>query len=487
MTHPFKTAKQLHESLKNQDLTCTSLIENTYDYIDKTDGTYRSFLHLQKEYALEKAAYWDAKFKAGDEVPTLAGVPIAVKDNICFQGQKLTCGSRMLEHYHSPFSATCVSQLEQHGLISVGKANMDEFAMGSSTENSYYGPSKNPWNTDCVPGGSSGGSAAAVSSGQVPLSLGSDTGGSIRQPAAFCGIVGLKPTYGRVSRWGLSAFASSLDQIGPFSRTVEDCALFMNAISGHDDKDSTSAKLPVPDFTQDLNKDIKGLKIGVPKQLMGDTIEPAIKAAVIANLELLNAHGATWEYIDLPSLVTSVPIYYVIAPAEASANLSRYDGVRYTYRNTDADTLTDMFIKSRTEGFGPEVKRRIILGTFVLSSGYYDAYYLKAQKMRTIIREAFNEAFEKYDVIITPTTPDLPFKFGEKAANPVSMYMSDLATIPANMAGLPALSVPCGFSEGLPIGLQIMGKAFDETTVLRVGHYFQTVTDFHTRTPGGLG
>jgi len=475
--------KQLHEQLKNGDVTSTALVESSLHSFETQDSTYHTSLHLLKDQALEAASVIDDQYKKGQNLPPLAGIPIGIKDNINIKGVKTTCASKMLEHFVSPFNATVINKLNSQGAIPVAKLNLDEFAMGSSTENSAFGASKNPWNIDCVPGGSSGGSAAAVAANFVPVSLGSDTGGSIRQPAAFCGIVGLKPTYGRVSRYGLVAFASSLDQIGPFTRTVEDCATVLNAICGHDANDATSAQIETPDFTQALKKDIKGLKIAVPKELLDDRISDEIKSAMYKSLDVLKEAGATYEEVSMKSFDLAIATYYIIAPAEASSNLARYDGVRYTTRSSEAKNLRDMYTKTRGDLFGQEVQRRIILGTFALSSGYYDAYYLKAQKARTVIKEEFNSLFQKYDIVLTPTTPTPAFKFGEHD-NPLSMYLADLATIPGNMAGIPGLALPSGFSkEGLPLGIQLYGKAFDEETLLNVGDLFQSLTTHHLKHP----
>jgi aspartyl-tRNA(Asn)/glutamyl-tRNA(Gln) amidotransferase subunit A len=387
-----------------------------------------------------------------------------------------------LENYVSPYSATVIEKLDSNYLIPIGATNLDEFAMGSSTENSAFFTTKNPWNTDYVPGGSSGGSAAAVAAGFAPLALGSDTGGSIRQPASFCGVLGLKPTYGRVSRYGLVAFASSLDQIGPFARNVEDCAQLLNVICGFDNQDSTSSKMPVPDFSKALNQDIASLKIGLPAQLFNDQIDVEVKTAIMQALDLLKQDNVTVESTQLDSFNYALASYYIIAPAEASANLARFDGVRYGFRDKEAKTLREMYKKSRGQGFGEEVKRRIIIGTFVLSSGYYDAYYLKAQKVRTLIQEDFARAFAKYDVLITPTCPTPPFKIGECSNDPLKMYLADIATIPVNLAGLPAISVPCGFSkEGLPIGLQIIAKPFAEETLFKLAHRLEQLGKFNNK------
>jgi aspartyl-tRNA(Asn)/glutamyl-tRNA(Gln) amidotransferase subunit A len=477
------TLKDLHSKLKNRDVTSVSLVQNSLNKFKATDSTLHTSLSLLTDSALEQAAKIDKAYDEGKELPVLAGIPIGIKDNINIRGAKTTCASKILENFVAPFSATAIHKLESQNAIAVAKLNLDEFAMGSSTENSAFGPSKNPWNTDYVPGGSSGGSAAAVAAGIVPASLGSDTGGSIRQPAAFCGIVGLKPTYGRISRYGLVAFASSLDQIGTFTHTVEDTALMLNALCGHDPHDATSAQIPVPDFTQALKKDVKGLRFAVPKELLDDRISDDIKQAMMKALDQLKAAGASYDIISMKSFDLSIATYYIIAPAEASANLARYDGIRYTSRYADSKNLKELYTKTRGEFFGTEVKRRIILGTFALSSGYYDAYYLKAQKARTLIKNEFAQLFTKYDAIITPTTPTPAFKFGSHE-DPQSMYMADLATIPGNMAGIPGLSVPSGFStNGLPLGFQIYGKAFDEETVLTIGNAFQSMTNYHLQTP----
>lgn len=478
--------KHYHEQFKNQDRSVLDLTESIFSCIETQEPIIKSYITTFKESALEKAAQLDIQFSKGEDLPLLAGIPMAIKDNMHIKDKRSTCGSKMLEHFIAPFESTAIQRLTAQGVIYTGKANMDEFAMGSSTENSAFFTTSNPWNTDCVPGGSSGGSAASVAAGEAIVSLGSDTGGSIRQPAAFCGIVGVKPTYGRVSRYGLVAFASSLDQIGPFSRHVEDAAIVLESICGQDPHDATSSNVGVPAFSKQLKKEIKGLRIAVPKELFGDAIDDAIKEKVTCALDLLVQHGASYEEVSMASLNASIATYYIIAPAEASSNLARFDGVRYTQRAKAAQNLKEMFTRTRGEFFGPEVKRRIILGTFALSSGYYDAYYLKAQKARTLIKQDFNRVFEKFDVILSPTTPTLPFKKGEHTDDPLAMYLADLATIPANMAGLPALSLPCGFVEGLPVGMQLIGKAFDESMILNVGDFYQSVTDFHTQVPKGV-
>ena len=483
----FSSVSELHYAFKSRQLKVIDFLNQTLSHIHKTDSELNAFLSLSESSDLMTSAEkLDIAYDRGDNLPLLAGIPIAIKDNICIHSQKTTCASKMLSNFISPYDATVIQKLRSNHVLMVGKTNMDEFAMGSSTENSAFFPSKNPWNKDCVPGGSSGGSAVAVASGQSVLSLGSDTGGSIRQPAAFCGIVGLKPTYGLVSRYGLVAFASSLDQIGPFSRTVEDAAILLEAIAGKDPHDATSATYSFikPSF-EDLS--IKGLKIALPQELFSDTINDDVKQAVLAAVEVLKSEGAIVETVSMSSFEAALSAYYIIAPAEASSNLARFDGVRYTYRSENPETLSDLFKKSRGQGFGSEVKRRIILGTYVLSSGYYDAYYLKAQKLRTLIKEDFKKIFNTFDVILSPTTPSTAFKFGAHVQNPLAMYMADIATIPANMARLPSLSIPCGFSsDTLPIGMQLTGKAFDDALLLKIGHVFQSRTTHHQRYPEGV-
>jgi aspartyl-tRNA(Asn)/glutamyl-tRNA(Gln) amidotransferase subunit A len=411
-------------------------------------------------------------------------MPIGIKDNIVTKGLRTTCASKILENFNPIYDATVVQKLQQQETVTIGKLNMDEFAMGSSNENSHYQKTRNPWDLERVPGGSSGGSAASVAAGEVLFSLGSDTGGSIRQPAAFCGVVGLKPTYGRVSRFGLVAFASSLDQIGPITRTVEDNAYLLQAISGLDPMDSTSANVDVPNFVSALTGDVKGLKIAVPKEYLGEGVTEPVRQSVLDALKVLEKQGAVWEEVSLPHSKYALAAYYLLSSSEASANLARFDGVRYGYRTPNADNLLDLYKKSRSEGFGDEVKRRIMLGTFALSSGYYDAYYKKAQQVRTLIKKDFEDVFEKYDVIIGPTTPTPAFKIGENIDDPLTMYVNDILTIPVNLAGVPGISVPCGFDNGLPLGLQIIGKHFDEGTIYRVAHAFEQATDFHNQKPG---
>ena len=474
---------QLSESLKNGDLTATALLEQSYNRIDAVDSLVNAFLTLEKEKAYGQAAAIDTQLKKGIDLPRFAGIPIGIKDNINIAGERTTCSSKILEQFVSPFNATVIDRLAKESVISVGKLNLDEFAMGSSTENSAFKVTKNPWDLSCVPGGSSGGSAAAVAANMVPWSLGSDTGGSIRQPAAFCGVVGLKPTYGRVSRYGLVAFASSLDQIGPITRYVEDAAALLEIISGWDSHDATSIRRPVPRFLEQLNPDINGLKIAVPSQLLGNAISPDVKDMVMKALDYYASQGATYSEVSIDAFDASIATYYVIAPAEASANLSRYDGIRFSMRAQQVDSIKDCFVKSRGEGFGEEVKRRILIGTFVLSSGYYDAFYLKAQKARTFIKQAYQSVFESFDVVLSPTTPTTAFEIGSKLADPMDMYMSDLATIPANMAGLPAISHPCGFIDGRPVGVQLVGPAFDEQTLLNMAYNYQLSHPDYLNTP----
>jgi aspartyl-tRNA(Asn)/glutamyl-tRNA(Gln) amidotransferase subunit A len=474
------SALELARQIQSRKKTALDAVNDCFTEIERTDSRIQAYLSLTKEMALEKAAEVDKRLDAGEIRSSLAGVPIGLKDNLCLTGTHTTCGSKMLENFISPYTGTAVQKVLDADLIPVGKLNMDEFAMGSSTENSYFAKTKNPWNLTCVPGGSSGGSAATVASGQVLLSLGSDTGGSIRQPAAFCGVVGLKPSYGRVSRYGLVAFASSLDQIGPFANNVEDAAHLLNILCGHDVHDATSLQLPVPDFTKSLSSDIKGLRIAVPKELFGPEINDDVKACFQQALDTYKSLGATYDIVSMQSFNAALACYYIIAPAEASANLARFDGVRYTYRAQNTETLHEMMTKTRGEGFGEEVKRRILIGTFVLSSGYYDAYYLKAQKARTVIKNEFKRVFNDYDVILSPTTPSTAFTFGSKE-DPMSMYLNDIATIPANMAGLPGMSIPCGFSAGLPVGMQLVTNVLDEHTLLKAGYAFQQATDFHLK------
>lgn len=473
------TAHELADKLRSKEIGCVELINDIYSRIGAVEGKISAFNCLTKETALKKAKELDDKGFNGE----LSGVPIALKDNICTDGVKTTCSSKILKNFIPPYNATVVELLQNEGMIPVGKTNLDEFAMGSSTENSAFKTTKNPWDIQRVPGGSSGGSAAAVAADEAPLALGSDTGGSIRQPASFCGVVGLKPTYGRVSRYGLIAFASSLDQIGPLTKDVTDAALLMNVIAKYDRRDSTSADVDTPDYKKSLIKDVKGLKIAVPKELMGEGIEENTKKAALEALKVYEKMGATFKEVSLPSLKFALATYYIIAPAEASSNLSRYDGVHYGQRSEKQNDLMDMYLNTRSEGFGPEVKRRIIIGTYALSSGYYDAYYLKAQKIRTLIKQDFDDTFKDFDVVMSPTCPSPAFKIGEKVSDPLSMYLSDIATIPINLAGIPAISIPCGFDNDLPVGLQIMGRAFDEETLFRVAFSYEQETKWNKRKP----
>ncbi len=474
------TLTEARDRLNDQQISAVELTEAVYRRIEAVEDRVQAYVHLTRDLALKQARDADRKRAEGGDAPLL-GLPLAVKDLICMESTRTTCASRMLDQFVAPYDATVIQKLKAAGAVIVGKTNMDEFAMGSSTENSWHHPTFNPWSLDRVPGGSSGGSAAAVAAHECLAALGSDTGGSIRQPAGFCGITGLKPTYGRVSRLGLVAFASSLDQIGPMTKTVADTALLMTVIGGKDPLDSTSADVPLPDFTRALARPVKGLKMGIPKEYFTSGIAPEIQHAVEEAIRGLESLGLEKVEVSLPHLDYAVATYYIIACAEASTNLSRYDGVKYGYRSERSDTLLDMYLNTRQEGFGEEVKRRIMLGTFVLSAGYYDAYYLKGQKVRTRIKQDFDEAFRQCDVLVAPTSPVPAFKVGERMEDPLQMYLSDIYTISANLAGIPALSVPCGFdtADGLPIGLQLMGKAFDEETLIAVGHRFQEATEFH--------
>ncbi|MBX5436943.1 MAG: Asp-tRNA(Asn)/Glu-tRNA(Gln) amidotransferase subunit GatA [Alicyclobacillaceae bacterium] len=472
------TVKEIVASLRRGEAKPSEWAARILECIRRADGRVGAFLHVDEEGALARAKSLDGQPVEG----TLFGVPYALKDNICTAGLRTTAASRILENYVPPYSATVADKLASAGAVLVGKTNMDEFAMGSSTENSAFQPTRNPYDLERVPGGSSGGSAAAVAAGMVPFALGSDTGGSIRQPAAFCGVVGLKPTYGRVSRYGLIAFASSLDQIGPFTRTVEDAALVLEAISGFDPHDSTSVDEPVERFADGLDTGVRGLRVGVVTDIQEEGLHPGVKQAVEQAIAVLQGAGAEVVEVSLPHSRYAVATYYLIAPAEASSNLARYDGVRYG-RRADADTLLEMYERTRSEGFGMEVKRRIIIGTYALSSGYYDAYYRRAQQMRTLIRQDFDRAFERCDVIALPTAPTPAFKLGEQLDDPLQMYLNDMYTIPANLAGIPGISVPCGLVEGLPVGVQILGRAFDEQTVLRAAHAYEQLRGFEMPVP----
>jgi aspartyl-tRNA(Asn)/glutamyl-tRNA(Gln) amidotransferase subunit A len=465
------TVEAVRAAIAEKRTTAAALVEQFYAKIQADDADIHAYLTLSEDRAFAQAKHIDDFVSKGAPLPPLAGVPIGIKDVMVTKGLRTTAGSKILENFIPPYDCTAVARLEAAGAIVLGKMNCDEFAMGSSNENSAYGPVRNPRDKSRVPGGSSGGSAAAVAAGTAVATLGSDTGGSIRQPAAFCGVVGLMPTYGRVSRYGLIAFASSLDHIGPLTKTVKDAAILLRVIAGRDPMDSTSTDVPVPDYEADLAKPVSGLKIGVPKEYFGDGLDAEVRAAVEAGIAKLRSAGCEIVPISMPHTAYAIPTYYVIATAEASANLARFDGVRYGYRAKGARTLSDMYRKSRDEGFGAEVKRRIMLGTYALSSGYYDAYYLKAQRVRTLLTRDFEQAFQKVDAIVTPTAPTPAFKIGEKSDDPLSMYLADIYTVTADLAGVPGISVPCGKTQsGLPIGLQVLGRHFDESTVLRVAH-----------------
>jgi len=477
-----KTLTELSAMLQADEVSSVALTEHFLDRIEQHDQGLNSFITVTREQALKAASAGDARIQAGDAGP-LTGVPIAHKDIFCTDGVRTSCGSRMLDNFIAPYDATVVEQFKKAGAVVLGKTNMDEFAMGSSNETSFYGPVKNPWDMDRVPGGSSGGSAASVAARLAPAATGTDTGGSIRQPAALCGITGLKPTYGRVSRWGMIAFASSLDQGGPMAQSAEDCALMLGAMSGFDDKDSTSVNEAVPDYRASLSDSLEGMKIGLPKEYFSEGLSPEVDAVVKAAIGEYKKLGAEIVEISLPNTHLAVPAYYVVAPAECSSNLSRFDGVRYGYRCEAPKDLQDLYERSRGEGFGEEVKRRIMIGAYALSAGYYDAYYLKAQKVRHLISDDFKKAFEQVDVIMGPTAPSTAFRLGEKADDPVTMYLSDIYTIAVNLAGLPGMSVPAGFSEGMPVGLQIIGNYFEEARLLNVAHQYQQLTDWHRQIP----
>ncbi len=478
------TAAEIARRVRAGGLSAVDVATDHLARIAAVDPALHAFLHVMPERALASARRVDATVAAGGDPGPLAGVPVALKDVLDVAGEPTTCGSRVLESYRPPFTATAVARLEQAGAVLIGKTNMDEFAMGSSTENSAYGPTRNPWDTGRVPGGSSGGSAVAVAAAMAPLALGTDTGGSIRQPAAFCGVVGLKPTYGRVSRYGLVAFASSLDQAGPIARTVEDAALATAVVSGVDPCDATSAAVPVPDFVREAEGGIEGLRVGVPWTLLQDGVDAGVMAAFRQALGDLEAAGARVVEVPLPHARHAIATYYLVATAEASSNLARYDGVRYG-RRVEGSDLRSMYGRTRDAGFGPEVKRRILLGTFVLSAGYYDAYYLRAQKVRSLIRGDFDRAFAACDVVATPTTPTPAFRLGEKTDDPLQMYLGDVFNVSANLAGLPGLSVPCGFVGGLPCGLQLVGRPFEESTLFRAGTAYQVRTNHHLAVPAG--
>ena len=476
------TVHELKGKLANKELTITEINKAYIDRIVEKEPEVKAFVTTLTDTALEQAKEIEEKVKNGEITSEYAGIPIGIKDNICTKGVKTTCSSKMLENFVAPYNATVTEKLNEQNLINLGKLNMDEFAMGSSTEHSAFKKTCNPWNLNKVPGGSSGGSAAAVAAGMVPWALGSDTGGSIRQPASLCGVVGLKPTYGLVSRYGLVAYASSLDQIGPITKDVEDCAILLNMIAGHDEKDTTSTNMEKVDYTKSLKNDVKGLKVGVPKEFLAEGVNSEVKEAIEKVVEEYKAMGAIVEECSLPIADYSLATYYIISCAEASSNLGRFDGIRYGYRTPNYESLNDIFVNSRTEGFGDEVKRRIILGTYVLSSGYYDAYYKKAQQVRTLVKKEFDKAFEKYDVLITPTSPVVAFNMGAKSNNPLEMYLADICTVSINIAGLPAISIPCGVDKtGMPIGLQIIGKQFSEETLLNAAYTYEQKTKFREK------
>lgn len=463
------SAYELSARIRSGELRAKDLVASVLRRIREVEPLVHAYISLDEEGALRKAEEVDARVARGEEVGVLAGVPVAVKDNICIKGMRTTCASKILENFVSPYDATVVEKLKAADAVFLGKTNLDEFAMGSSTENSYFGPTRNPHDPERVPGGSSGGSAAALAAGEAVLALGSDTGGSIRQPASFCGVVGLKPTYGRVSRYGLVAFASSLDQIGPMAKNVKDTALLLNVISGYDPKDSTSAPVEVPDFTKALDEGIEGIRIGLPREYFAEGLEDEVREKVLEAVDILEGEGAEVVEVSLPHTKYAIATYYIVAPAEASSNLARYDGVKYGFR-ADGRDLYEMYCNTRSQGFGEEVKRRIMLGTYTLSAGYYEAYYLKALKVRTLIKQDFEEVFETCDLLATPTSPTVAFRLGEKVADPLTMYLSDVYTVSVNLAGLPGISVPCGSSDGLPVGLQLIGRPFDEETLLRVAY-----------------
>lgn len=485
MPKPYEiSAEEAAVKIRTQELTAEEYVASVFNRITQIEKRINAFITLTKQTALQTARQIDEKIRKGEKLGCLAGIPIAVKDNICTRGVRTTCSSRMLKDFVPPYDAMVIEKLINQDAVIIGKTNMDEFAMGTTTETSYFGATHNPWNLKKVPGGSSGGSAAAVTAEETPLALGSDTGGSVRCPASYCSTVGLKPTYGLVSRYGLISYANSLEQIGPLARNVYDCALLLSVISGHDARDSTSVNMPPSDYTAFLKNDVKGLKIGVPQEFLGEGVEDAVKKAVWDAVNLLETLGAEYEEVTVPSMSYALPAYYIVAMSEASSNLARYDGLRYGFRvkKDDGDWST-IYAEDRRTGFGTEVRRRIILGTYALSAGYYDEYYLKALRVRTLIRRDFEKTLKKCDVLVGPTMPILPFNLGEKIDDPLALYMCDVLTVPANLTGYPAASIPCGFKNGLPIGLQIIGKPFDEGTILRVAYTFERNTDFHKRRP----
>ncbi len=479
------SANSIKEKIINREISVQEVVEDLFEWIALKEPSIKAYLCLDKEGALLKAKEIDEKLSNGGKVGLLAGIPVAIKDNICTSGMKTTCASKILEDFTPPYDAFVVKRIKEEDAVIIGKTNLDEFAMGSSNENSAFHVTRNPWNTDCIPGGSGGGSAAAVTANMAFMALGSDTGGSVRQPSSFCGNVGCKPTYGRISRYGLVAFASSLDQIGSVTKDVSDAALLLQVVSGHDAYDSTSANLEVPDYIAGINSINDNLRIGVPKEFFGEGLNPEIKSAVTNALEIYKKNGAEIVDLSLPHCGYAVATYYIIATAEASSNLARYDGVRYGHRSQlSEDNIIDMYSRVRAEGFGSEVKRRILLGNYVLSAGFYEAYYMKASKVRNLIKNDFEDAFKKVDCIISPTCPSPAFKIGEKSTDPLEMYLSDIYTIPANLVGIPGISIPCGFTTtGLPIGMQIMGKHFEEEKILKIAKLFENETDFHLKKP----
>ena len=476
------TVHELMEKLEKNELTSEEITKAYVERINEKEKDVKAFVTTTCDEALEKAKEIDSKKKSGEKMNSFAGIPIGIKDNMCTKGVRTTCSSRMLEDFIAPYDATVVEKLNDEGIISLGKLNMDEFAMGASTEYSYFKKTSNPWNLNTVPGGSSGGSAAAVAAELVPWALGSDTGGSIRQPASFCGVVGLKPTYGLVSRYGLVAFASSLDQIGPITKDVRDAAMLLNIIAGHDERDTTSYDMPKKDYTKALKNDVKGMKIGIPKEYFGEGINEEVKAKLQEAIETYKKMGAEVEEFSLDIAEYALATYYIIACAEASSNLGRFDGIRYGYRTENFSNLKELYRNSRSEGFGPEVKRRIILGTYVLSSGYYDAYYKKAQQVRTLVKKEFDKAFEKYDVLLTPTSPTVAFEIGTRSNNPLEMYLADICTVSINIGGLPGISIPCGVnSEGMPIGMQLVGNKFEEEKIINAAYAFEQEYKFRDK------
>ena len=476
------TALQLGEKIKQRQVSVLDGVKTVFEQIEKQDSEVHAYLDTYREEAYKRAEEVQKGIEDGTYTSPLAGVPIAIKDNICINGKKTTCASKILENFVPQYNAEVIDRLERVGLVIIGKTNMDEFAMGSTTETSAYGITRNPWNLEHVPGGSSGGSCAAVAAGETYLALGSDTGGSIRQPSSYCGVTGIKPTYGTVSRYGLVAYASSLDQIGPVGKDVADCAALLEIIAGHDEKDSTSMKREDLQFSKELTGDIKGMKFGVPEEYLAEGLDPEVKASFMGVLDTLKEMGAEVEFFSIKTMEYMIPAYYIIASAEASSNLERFDGVKYGYRAAEYDGLHDMYKKTRTEAFGEEVKRRIILGTYVLSSGYYDAYYKKAQQVRTLVQKEFDEAFKKYDVLLTPTSPTVAFKIGERSNNPLEMYLADICTVPVNIAGLPAISIPIAVdSNGMPIGMQLIGNRFEEEKILNAAYTLEQEIKFREK------